>query len=73
MLLFILVVYGAWVGTSKEDDDTERLPSKCEVCKLLSLELQEELSRTGRSREVLELGQVLDTGKRKRHVPYSVS
>ncbi|XP_032966781.1 protein canopy homolog 4 isoform X1 [Rhinolophus ferrumequinum] len=43
------------------------------VCKLLSLELQEELSRTGRSREVLELGQVLDTGKRKRHVPYSVS
>ncbi|XP_074184631.1 protein canopy homolog 4 isoform X3 [Rhinolophus sinicus] len=43
------------------------------VCKLLSLELQEELSRTGQSREVLELGQVLDTGKRKRHVPYSVS
>ncbi|KAM8779098.1 protein canopy homolog 4 isoform 2-T2 [Rhynchonycteris naso] len=43
------------------------------VCKLLSLELQEKLSRTGRSREVLELGQVLDTGKRKKHVPYSVS
>ncbi|XP_051061217.1 protein canopy homolog 4 isoform X2 [Phodopus roborovskii] len=43
------------------------------VCKLLSMELQEELSRTGRSREVLELGQVLDTGKRKRHVPYSLS
>nr|XP_054512093.1 protein canopy homolog 4 isoform X2 [Pan troglodytes] len=43
------------------------------VCKLLSTELQAELSRTGRSREVLELGQVLDTGKRKRHVPYSVS
>ncbi|XP_023444504.1 protein canopy homolog 4 isoform X3 [Dasypus novemcinctus] len=73
-LLFILAVFGAWAGTPKEEDDaTERLPSKCEVCKLLSLELQEELSRTGRSREVLELGQVLDTGKRKRHVPYSVS
>ena len=43
------------------------------VCKLLSMEIQEELSRTGRSREVLELGQVLDTGKRKRHVPYSLS
>lgn len=43
------------------------------VCKLLSMELQEELSRTGRSREVLELGQVLDTGKRQRHVPYSLS
>ncbi|XP_054445793.1 protein canopy homolog 4 isoform X1 [Pteronotus mesoamericanus] len=74
MLLFTLTVYvPAWPGTPKEDDDTERLPSKCEVCKLLSLELQEALSRTSRSREVLELGQVLDTGKRKRHVPYSVS
>ncbi|KAM7148216.1 protein canopy homolog 4 isoform 2-T2 [Molossus nigricans] len=75
MLLFILTAYiPAWAGMPKEeDDDTERLPSKCEVCKLLSLELQGELSRTGRSREVLELGQVLDTGKRKRHIPYSVS
>ncbi|XP_021517484.1 protein canopy homolog 4 [Meriones unguiculatus] len=73
-LLFLLAAYGAWAGTTKEeDDDPERLPSKCEVCKLLSTELQEELSRTGRSREVLELGQVLDTGKRKRHVPYSHS
>lgn len=73
-LLFLVGVCGTWAATPKdEDDDTERLPSKCEVCKLLSLELQEELSRTGRSREVLELGQVLDTGKRKRHVPYSVS
>ncbi|KAL4827375.1 hypothetical protein H8958_021998 [Nasalis larvatus] len=74
ILLFLLAVHGAWAGMPKEeDDDTERLPSKCEVCKLLSTELQGELSRTGRSREVLELGQVLDTGKRKRHVPYSVS
>ena len=30
-LLFILTVYGASAGTPKEeDDDTERLPSKCE-------------------------------------------
>ncbi|KAK1344973.1 hypothetical protein QTO34_013677 [Cnephaeus nilssonii] len=71
ILLFILTAYvPAWAGTPKEeDDDTERLPSKCEVCKLLSLELQEKLSRTGRSREVLELGQVLDTGKRKKTRP----
>ncbi|XP_036990872.2 protein canopy homolog 4 [Artibeus jamaicensis] len=74
MLLSFLTVYvPASPRTPKEDDDTERLPSKCEVCKLLSLELQEVLSRTSRSGEVLELGQVLDTGKRKRNVPYSVS
>lgn len=31
MLLFILAVYGARAGTAKEeDDDKERLPSKCE-------------------------------------------
>ncbi|KAM5228536.1 protein canopy homolog 4 isoform 1-T1 [Ctenodactylus gundi] len=73
-LFFFLAVCSTWAGTSKEeDDDTERLPSKCEVCKLLSMELQEKLSRTSRSREVLELGQVLDTGKRKKHVPYGVS
>ncbi|XP_013008231.1 protein canopy homolog 4 isoform X2 [Cavia porcellus] len=74
ILLLVMAVYSAWAGTSREeDDDTERLPSRCEVCKLLSMELQEKLSLTGRSREVLELGQVLDTGKRKKHVPYSVS
>lgn len=74
LLLILTACVPAWAGApEEEDDDTERLPSKCEVCKLLSLELQEQLSRTGRSREVLELGQVLDTGKRKRHIPYSVS
>lgn len=31
ILLFILAAYGAWSGTTKEEeDDTERLPSKCE-------------------------------------------
>lgn len=31
ILLFILAAYGAWTGTTKEEEaDTERLPSKCE-------------------------------------------
>lgn len=31
ILLYFLTVSGAWAGTPKEeDDDTERLPSKCE-------------------------------------------
>lgn len=31
ILLFTLAAYGAWAGTTKEEeDDTERLPSKCE-------------------------------------------
>ncbi|XP_027699538.1 protein canopy homolog 4 [Vombatus ursinus] len=57
----------------KEEEEEEHLPSKCEVCKILSLELQGELNRSSQSRELLELGQVLDTGRRKRQVPYSTS
>uniref|UniRef100_A0A8C2EFE8 Canopy FGF signaling regulator 4 n=1 Tax=Cyprinus carpio TaxID=7962 RepID=A0A8C2EFE8_CYPCA len=36
----------------------ERLPNKCEVCKLLMVELQDVLEKTGRPKEVLELGQL---------------
>ncbi|KAF7651768.1 hypothetical protein LDENG_00105850 [Lucifuga dentata] len=54
-------------------NEDERLPNKCEVCKFLTLELQEALERTGRSKEVLEVGEVLDTGKRKRKIKYNTS
>ncbi|KAM9501061.1 protein canopy 4 [Clarias gariepinus] len=54
-------------------EQEERLPNKCEVCKFLTVELQATLERTGRSKEVLELGEVLDTGKRKRKIKYNTS
>ncbi|KAJ8008325.1 hypothetical protein DPEC_G00103660 [Dallia pectoralis] len=53
--------------------EDERLPNRCEVCKFLTVELQAALDKTGRSREVLELGAVLDTGKRKRKIKYNTS
>lgn len=43
------------------------------VCKFLTLELQGALDKTGRSKEVLEVGEVLDTGKRKRKIKYNTS
>ncbi len=43
------------------------------VCKLLTVELQDALEKTARSKEVLELGEVLDTGKRKRKIQYNTS
>ncbi|XP_038624247.1 protein canopy homolog 4 [Tachyglossus aculeatus] len=67
LLLLLLAAFGA------QAEDEERLPSKCEVCKYLSSELEGELGRSRGSREVLELGQVLDSGSRKRRVPYSTS
>lgn len=43
------------------------------VCKLLTVELQDALEKTGRSKEVLEVGEVLDTGKRRRKIKYNTS
>ncbi|TSL41020.1 Protein canopy 4 [Bagarius yarrelli] len=54
-------------------EQEERLPNKCEVCKFLTVELQATLEKSGRSKEVLELGEVLDTGKRKRKIKYNTS
>ncbi|KAK6466439.1 protein canopy 4 [Huso huso] len=51
----------------------ERLPNKCEVCKYLTVELQSALEKSSQSKEVLELGQVLDSGARKRKIKYSTS
>ncbi|XP_020834856.1 protein canopy homolog 4 [Phascolarctos cinereus] len=75
LFCFLLLALRSCSGKQKkkEEEEEEHLPSKCEVCKILSLELQGELNRSSRSRELLELGQVLDTGKRKRQVPYSTS
>ncbi|XP_067828280.1 protein canopy 4 [Heptranchias perlo] len=56
-----------------EEDDDERLPTKCEVCKFLTVELQTALDKSKRSKEVLELGEVLDSGKRKRKIKYNTS
>ncbi|CAL8376936.1 unnamed protein product [Boreogadus saida] len=54
-------------------DQDERLPNKCEVCKFLTMELQASLEKTARSKEVFELGEVLDTGKRRRKIKYNTS
>ncbi|KAM9837020.1 protein canopy 4 [Aulostomus maculatus] len=68
----ILLALFCFKGLVLAEED-QRLPNKCEVCKFLSVELQEALAKTGRSREVLEVGEVLDTGKRRRKIKYNTS
>ncbi|XP_025914766.1 protein canopy homolog 4 isoform X1 [Apteryx rowi] len=60
-------------GDSDDGNDDERAPTRCEVCKYLAVELEEMLAQSGRSGEVLELGQVLDSGRRKRRIQYNTS
>uniref|UniRef100_A0A8C5DN85 Canopy FGF signaling regulator 4 n=1 Tax=Gouania willdenowi TaxID=441366 RepID=A0A8C5DN85_GOUWI len=55
-LFMVLQLFGLYSGVSVEEGD--RLINKCEVCKFLTVEMQEALERTGRSKEVLELGEV---------------
>lgn len=62
-----------WVFCQAMANQDERLPNKCEVCKLLTVELQGALEKSGRSKEVLEIGEVLDTGKRRRKIKYNTS
>ncbi|XP_008433677.2 protein canopy 4 [Poecilia reticulata] len=71
MKAFILAVVCVCGFAAGSED--ERLPNKCEVCKFLTMELQEALEKTGRSKEVLEVGEVLDTGKRRRKIKYNTS
>lgn len=43
------------------------------MCKFLTVELQDALEKTSRSKEVLEVGEVLDTGRRRRKIKYNTS
>ncbi|XP_012690902.1 protein canopy 4 [Clupea harengus] len=68
LFLCLFSIFGSVVA-----NQDERLPNKCEVCKYLTVELQATLDRSSRSKEVLEVGEVLDTGKRKRKIKYNTS
>lgn len=56
-ILFALVAGGV-------DDEEEKLPTKCHVCKHLVQELYDELERSGKSNEVFHTGQIFQE-KRK--------
>ncbi|XP_078284125.1 protein canopy 4 [Rhinoraja longicauda] len=72
LLLSPLIGAAAEEGDAN-DDANDRLPTKCEVCKFLTVELQTALDKTRHSKEVLEIGAVLDNGKRKRKIKYNTS
>ncbi|XP_060710522.1 protein canopy 4 [Hemiscyllium ocellatum] len=69
LLLFVPLL----AGSAAAEEEGARLPTECEVCKFLTLELQSALDKTKHSKEVWELGEVLDNGKRKRKIKYNMS
>ncbi|KAK5641212.1 hypothetical protein RI129_009759 [Pyrocoelia pectoralis] len=67
-LIFFVVVYGR-----TEEDEGVKYADKCEVCKILAIELEQRLQETGKSRDVLETGYSLDDVKPKKKKEYHKS
>lgn len=58
-LLLLLLLPAPELGPSQaqaEETDWVRLPSKCEVCKYVAVELKSAFEETGKTKEVLDMG-----------------
>lgn len=53
-LVFLVILTVAFAGP--EEDEGVRYADRCEACKILATELQDRLSETGKSHDVLEMG-----------------
>jgi len=69
LILFILLKY----ASSNEEDEGVKYANKCEVCKILSIELESRLDETGKTKEVIETGYSVDDIKPKKKKEYRKS
>lgn len=53
---FLLLIFVSTVLAGPEEEEGVRYADRCEACKILATELQERLSETGKSHDVLEMG-----------------
>ena len=58
------------IHSRTEEDEGVKYANKCEVCKILAIELEERLKETGKSHDVLETGYALDDVKPKKKKEY---
>ena len=54
--LIIITIFVGLVSSGPEEKEGVKYANRCEVCKILSIELQSRLTETGKSHDVLELG-----------------
>lgn len=55
-ILFLLFFTPPSVNAITEADEGVKYADRCEACKILAIELQERLTETGKSHDVLEMG-----------------
>lgn len=71
--IFVLLNFLVAVTGRTEEDEGVKYADKCEVCKILAIELEQRLQETGKSRDVLETGYSLDDVKQKKKKEYRKS
>ncbi|XP_049949950.1 protein canopy 4 [Schistocerca serialis cubense] len=72
ILFSVLMVTNLCAGVTEEDEGV-KYANKCEVCKVLAVELESRLEETGKKRDVLEIGYSLDDVKPKKKYKYEKS
>ncbi|KAL1488897.1 hypothetical protein ABEB36_014686 [Hypothenemus hampei] len=69
----VLAVLCTSVGSVTEEDEGVKYANKCEVCKILAIELQSRLEETGKTHDVIETGYAVDDIKPKKKKEYKKS
>ncbi|XP_050080922.1 protein canopy homolog 4 [Anopheles maculipalpis] len=72
MLALLVLVFAIIIPThgGPEENEGVKYADRCEACKILATELQDRLSETGRSHDVIEIGYSVDDVKPKKRTEY---
>lgn len=73
LILFNLLFISSVFGNSPEEEQGVKYANKCEVCKVLAMELEARLDETGKTHDVLELGYAVDDVAPKKKKEYKKS
>ncbi|GLV41675.1 Canopy b [Carabus blaptoides fortunei] len=71
LIIFLLICKYTYSKT--EEDEGVKYANRCEVCKILAVELEGRLAETGKSHDVIELGYSVDDVKPKKKTVYKKS
>ncbi len=69
-LVFFCIALSSFCVTGNDD---VKYASPCEVCKLVSFELNARLKETGKSHDVIQTGYSLEGGKKNKKKKYQAS
>ncbi|CAH0561715.1 unnamed protein product [Brassicogethes aeneus] len=72
-MLLIVLSTSKLVNSVTEEDEGVKYANRCEVCKVLTTELEDRLEETGKSSDVIETGYAVDDVKPKKKKEYKKS